>query len=626
MTNLLENLSWLPSPPENFKEQLSHASSGDDLIKLAQYALNDSQLSRLAKKLSNIAKKGGNLSNLSPLSLGILSNATTNLISPIITGSALHFGIQLEVVEGEFNQVFQEALSDKSTFNDLSLNSVLIAIDYTGLPLSPCPGDIESAKKNVEECIKYLENICNAMHAKTHAKIILQNIARPSANLFGSFESRLPGTMSWLIKHLNIRIDSLASDQISIMDIDHLSSSIGLMSWHDPTLWNIGKFPFSLKFTPIYATYICRILASELGKSRRCLILELDNTLWGGVIGDDGLEGILLGNGNATGEAFVHIQRTALELFERGVVLAVSSKNEDKNAREPFKEHPDMVLKENHIAIFQANWSDKASNIKAIAHSLSLGLDSLVFLDDNPAERMQVRRELPSVAVPELPEDPALYVQTLIAAGYFEATAFSEEDSKRAVFYQGNAKRLEILNQSSDMESYLESLEMKISFSDFNKIGRSRITQLISKSNQFNLTTKRYNDIQVEAFEKDASYFTCQVRLKDSLGDNGMISIIICKKNDESWLIDTWLMSCRVLGRSVEESVLHHIISNALDDGASKLEGLYIPSARNGIVKDHYQKLGFKQTSTTSDGGDSWELNINDYKKNQLPFLIENAL
>ena len=549
MKNLLETLSWLPSPPEDFKEKLSHASSGEDLIKLAQHSLNDSQLTRLAKKLQNIAEKDGNLSNLSPLSLGMLSNATTNLISPAITGSALSFGIQLKVVEGKFNQVFQEALSDQSTFDGLSLNSVLIAIDYKGLPLSPCPGDIESAKNNVQDCIKYLKNICNAMHAKTDAKIILQNIARPSETLFGSFESRLPGTMSWLIKQLNLEIDSLASDQISIMDIDHLSSNIGLMNWHDPTLWNIGKFPFSPKFIPIYTTYICRILASQLGKSRRCLILDLDNTLWGGVIGDDGLEGILLGNGNPTGEAFVHIQKTALELFKRGVVLAVSSKNEDKNAREPFKEHPDMILKENHIAIFQANWSDKASNIKAIANSLSLGLDSLVFLDDNPAERMQVRRELPSVAVPELPDDPALYVQTLIAAGYFEATAFSEEDSKRALFYQGNAKRLEILNQSSDMESYLESLEMKISFEDFNKIGRSRITQLISKSNQFNLTTKRYNEIQVEAFENDSSNFTCQVRLKDSLGDNGMISVIICKKNNDSWLIDTWLMSCRVLGR-----------------------------------------------------------------------------
>ena len=334
-----------------------------------------------------------------------------------------------------------------------------------------------------------------------------------------------------------------------------------------------------------------------------------------------------MGNGNPTGEAFLQIQRIALDLYERGVVLAISSKNEDKNAREPFQKHPDMILKEDHIAIFQANWSDKASNIKAIADTLSLGLDSFVFLDDNPAERMQVRRELPSVAVPELPEDPALYAQTLIAAGYFEATTFSQEDSQRALFYKGNAKRLEILNMSSDMDSYLKSLEMKINFSEFNKVGRSRITQLISKSNQFNLTTYRYDEIKVKSFEEDLSYFTCQVRLKDALGDNGMISVIICKKNEDSWLIDTWLMSCRVLGRKVEEAVLNYIASNALNEGATKLFGQYIPSSRNGIVKDHYKKLGFKKLlSSNETQKENWELNLENYMAYELPFTIEDAV
>ena len=626
MNELLENLSWLPKPPDDFNKKLSLASNADDLMLLAKFSLNDSQLNRLAKKLKSIKDNGEDLTPLIPISIGILSNASTDLISPVVIGAALSFGIQLDVFEGEFDQVIQEALSEKSSFDDLSLDSLLIAIDYRGLPLSPSPGDIKSAQKNVQDCIKYLEKISDSMYSKTGSKIILQNFARPIDMLFGSFESRLPGTMSWLVNQININMHSLANAHTSILDIDHLSSTIGLFKWHDPTLWNIGKFPFSQRYSPIYATYICRILASHLGKSRRCLILDLDNTLWGGVIGDDGIDGILLGNGNPTGEAFLNIQQMALELYERGIVLAISSKNEDKNAREPFKKHPDMILREDHIAIFQANWSDKASNIKAIANQLSLGLESLVFLDDNPAERMQVRRELPEVAVPELPDDPALYVQTLIGAGYFEATAFSEEDSQRALFYKGNAKRLEILNLSSDMDSYLESLEMKINFSKFDKVGRSRITQLISKSNQYNLTTKRHDESKVTLLEKDSKYFTCQVRLKDTLGDNGMISVIICKKNNESWLIDTWLMSCRVLGRRVEEAVLHHIISNAVADGASKLIGQYIPSPRNEIVKEHYQKLGFSRViPQIKNDIEDWELNITNYKTYDLPFMLEDA-
>jgi FkbH-like protein len=208
-----------------------------------------------------------------------------------------------------------------------------------------------------------------------------------------------------------------------------------------------------------------------------------------------------------------------------------------------------MLLKEHHIAVFQANWADKASNIKAIAQTLSLGLESIVFLDDNPAERMQVRKELPEIAVPELPMDPALYARTLIAAGYFEAITFSDEDRKRASFYNDNAKRAQILNESSDMDSYLKSLNMEITCMPFDATGRARIAQLISKSNQFNLTTKRYSELEVGELEVNSTYYTRQIRLKDTLGDNGMISVIICKKGSSIWEIDTWLMSCRVLGR-----------------------------------------------------------------------------
>ena len=594
------------------------SSNVDDLCRLAKYSLSENQLNKLFKKFQSLQKGKVNFLSLIPMTIGVISNATTKLAVPALVATALRFGIILKVVEAEFNQIAQEAFSKESVFADQNLDFVLVAIDYRGLPLLTKPGDKNLSEKNISDCFSYIKSIVDSLHAKTGARIILQNIVLPVETPFGSYDGRLPGTLFSLISDLNRKLDALITDNIFVLDINSLASNLGLINWHDPTLWNIAKLSFPLRYLPIYAEYVCRILSTSLGKSRRCLILDLDNTLWGGVIGDDGLEGILIGNGDATGEAYLNVQQTALELRKRGIVLAVSSKNEDATARKPFKEHPDMLLREEHIAVFQANWSDKASNIRAIAETLSLGLESMVFLDDNPAERMQVRRELPEVAVPELPKDPALYSRTLIAAGYFESLVFSNEDKKRAAFYQENAKRAQILNQSSDMKSYLKSLDMQINFAPFDTTGRARITQLINKSNQFNLTTKRYNELEVKNFEDNPIFYTRQIRLRDTLGDNGMISVIICKKNLEYWEIDTWLMSCRVLGREVEEAALQDIVSNAKDSGVIKLIGIYNPTVRNIIVKDHYKKLGFKKKLGKTQN-EVWELDIANYKFKQVP-------
>ena len=625
MTNPYENLSWLPKPPTDFAQRLVAASSGSQLRELAKYSVDENQLRRLSKKLQGLQDQRADLTSLVPVTIGVICNATAKLMVPTVIGTALRFGIALSVVEAEYNQIAQEAFSSDSSFSGHQLSAILVAIDYRGLPLLPTPGDLISADKNVKDCLSYIKSVIESLRNKTGAQILLQNIVPPVESLSGSYEGRLPGTLSWLCSRLNFELDTLVADDTFIVDVAGLAANVGLANWHDPTLWNMAKLPFAQQYTPIYADYVCRILAARLGKSRRCLILDLDNTLWGGVIGDDGLEGILIGNGDPTAEAHLNVQRTALELRDRGVVLAVSSKNEDLMARLPFKEHPDMLLRENHIAVFQANWSDKASNIKAIAETLSLGLESMVFLDDNPAERMLVRKELPEIAVPELPNDPALYARTLIAAGYFEAITFSEEDRKRASFYQDNAKRAQILNSSSDMDSYLKSLEMEITFTPFDATGRARIAQLISKSNQFNLTTKRYSELDVKGLEEDSTYYTRQIRLKDTLGDNGMISVIICKKDSSIWEIDTWLMSCRVLGRRVEEAALLDIANHAKEAGAVKLIGIYSPTARNIIVKDHYRKLGFTKTSRESEI-EIWELNLAQYQATQLPMTFKYAL
>ena len=618
MTNLYEELAWLLPAPTEFSEKVAAADTGRGLQELATFSLDDNKLRRLTKRLRKLQEKQVNLSPLVGVKIGILSNSTTKLAVTPLVGTALRFGLALDVVEAEFDQIAQEAFSEASSFMGHDLSAVLISIDYRGLPFVVSPGDASAALQNVQDCLAYIRSVIESVRIKSGAQILVQNFAMPAESLSGSYEGRLPGTLTWLLNRLNSELDTLASDNTFIVDIAGLAANVGLANWHDPTLWNIAKLPFAQKYLPIYADYICRILAARLGKSRRCLILDLDNTLWGGVIGDDGVDGIRIGNGDATGEAHLHVQKIALELRGRGVVLAVSSKNEDATARQPFQEHPDMLLKENHIAVFLANWSDKASNIRAIAATLSLGLDSMVFLDDNPAERLLVRRELPEVAVPELPTDPALYARTLIAAGYFEAITFSDEDRQRATFYQDNARRTQILNGASDMNAYLNSLDMEMTLAPFNSTGRTRITQLISKSNQFNLTTKRYDEIEVEQLEKDPSVFTRQIRLKDTLGDNGMISVVVCRKAADVWEIDTWLMSCRVLGRRVEEAVLHDLVTHAAQAGATRLVGRYIPSTRNVIVKDHYKKLGFQQASEI-DNIETWELDIRNYEFSSVP-------
>ena len=623
MKNIYEDLTWLPRPPEDFIKRVSEASNGSQLRELAKYALDDNQLKQLAKKVHCLQLDQTNLEPLISLSLGIISNATTQMVAPTLVGSALRFGIALTVIQSEYNQIAQIAFSPDSTFPGDSVDFILVSIDYRGLPIAPTPGDLISAERNVQECISYIKSIIEALQAKTGAKIIIQNIVSSGESIFGNYEARLPGTGTWIITQINFRINEFDAKDIFVLDLVGLASNLGIADWHDPTLWNLAKLPFAPKFNPIYSDIVCRILAAKLGRSRRCLIMDLDNTLWGGVIGDDGVNGILIGNGDPTAEAHLNIQRTARELRDRGVVLAISSKNEDATARQPFKEHPDMLLREEHIAVFQANWTDKATNIRAIAEELSLGLESMVFLDDNPAERLQVRRELPDVAVPELPEDPALYARTLIAAGYFEAITLSEEDRKRASFYEDNAKRTQILRQSSDIGAYLKSLNMEITFSPFNSLGRTRITQLISKSNQFNLTTKRYDEAEVHALEINDDYFTRQIRLKDVFGDNGMISVIICRKYLSEWEIDTWLMSCRVLGRQVELAALQDIVFNAKRNGINRIVGTYSPSPRNAIVKDHYNKLGFTKI-TNNTKIERWVLDIQNYEYLDLPMLFNN--
>jgi FkbH-like protein len=628
---LYTQLAWLPRPSEDFHAQCHglsehQGSLGLGIQALAHHALDENQLTSLAKLIAEAREQRRSLSPLVPVRLGILSNATSQLIVPALVASAARHGIALECCEANFDQTVQEALSPESTISRAQPDAVLIAVDHRGLPLRQCLGDAAAAQETVAEALGHLARIRKGVAVNSKAICIVQTVARPPETIFGNVDLAVPGTMRGLVDRVNQGIaESLSGSGDVLFDVAGIAETVGVANWHDPTLWNLAKLPFSNAFLPLYADHIGRIIAALRGKSRRCLILDLDNTVWGGVIGDDGIEGIVIGQGDPTGEAHLLVQQTALTLRERGIVLAVSSKNHDDVARIPFQKHPDMLLREQHIVVFQANWNDKAANIEAIANALSLGLDSMVLLDDNPAERALVRQLLPQVAVPELPDDPALFARTLLASGYFEAVAFSAEDLHRADFYESNARRVALRDQAGDLGSYLASLEMVMTVQPFDERGRHRIVQLINKSNQYNLTTRRYTERNVEEAQRDPDCFTLQVRLRDKFGDNGMISVVICRQVGRDWHVDTWLMSCRVLGRRVEDAILQELLLRARQRGIEAIIGTYHPTERNKLVQDHYAKLGFALLERREDGTTIWQLSVADAPIEMLPLEVRRA-
>ena len=618
VSDLYSTLAWLPAPPKAFSKECGGLAEkpgeiGSNLKSLASYSLDEDQLGRLGALATKLIRErfvsDQPMGPLTPFRLGVIGNGTLDFIIPALVASALRHGIALECIRGSYDQVLQEALSPQSTINLAKPDAVLVAVDHRGLPLSPGFGESDDAEATVAAAMQFIEAVRTGFRNNASCYCILQTLAAPPEQLFGSFDRVLPGTTRNLVSHFNRELaQSITGTPDLLLDVSGVAETVGLGHWHSPDQWNLAKLPFNNTYLPLYADHVARLLGAARGKSRRCLVLDLDNTVWGGVIGDDGVNGIQIAQGDATGEAHLSVQRLALDLRARGVVLAVSSKNNDEVARSPFREHPEMLLKESDIAVFQANWSDKATNIKAIAQELSLGLDAMVLLDDNPMERDLVRQMLPQVAVPELPQDPALFARTLAAAGYFESVSFSDEDRKRSDFYSGNARRISIQKSAGSLDDYLKSLEMEITFQPFDAKGRMRIAQLIQKSNQFNLTTRRYSEVEVETIENDPRRFTLQVRLADKFGDNGMISVIICREDTPGvWEIDTWLMSCRVLGRRVEEMVLRELVIHARMHGVERLLGRYVPTDRNGMVAGHYQKLGFSKVGEDSANGVLWE-------------------
>jgi FkbH-like protein len=626
----LTDLPWLPRLSGDFRSRLQSIAEGAgsdwgfELRTLATQFLGLNQAIAIARALDVLRTRSPSPS-LSRLRLGLVSNGTVDFLKPFLAASALRHGISLEIVAADFGQVMQEAMDPGSLINRAKPDAILLAVDHRGLPFRSGDGP-RWPPFDHQAAFDQLTAACEAFQKHSGATCLVQTLPAPPQLLFGSLDIGLAGTLRTSVARFNALLaSSIATRGEVLVDVDWLAQSVGLDNWYDDRYWYLARLPFAQRALPLYADFVARVLAAMRGKSRKCLVLDLDNTLWGGVIGDDGLDGIVLAVGDARGEAYRAVQTAAADLRKRGVILAVCSKNDDSAAREPFRSHPGMVLKEQDVAVFVANWDDKATNIERIAKRLELGLDALVLLDDNPVERALVRGALPEVAVPELGDDPSTFARVLLAAGYFESVAFTPEDLARADQYKENASRSELLEKSRNLEDFLRSLEMQIEFAPFDATGRRRIAQLINKTNQFNVTTRRYTERQVASFETSPDHYTLQVSVRDRFGDNGVIGIVICDIRPDAWQIDTWLMSCRVLNRRIEEAICNRIAADAKRAGAGSVIGVFVPTERNSIASDLFRRLGFDPFADAQ-GGTRWVLDLERFVPFDVPLAERREL
>jgi FkbH-like protein len=616
MANALD-LYWLPPEP-SFNERLKAIdpdplAAWPQLVELAGTRLDFVHAARLERLV--LARLGDNppsRCSLKPIRLAVLASSTVDHLLPSLRVAALRRGLWLTPYRVEYGQYRQELTDPCSALHGFWPNVVLFALDAAHLIGDGAIGATRAdADALVEGALDQLRTLWRQAHDSFRCQVIQQTILPIFPAVMGGAEHRLPGSPRRLAERINAGLrDAVDSEGVDLLALDAEAAAAGVDAWHDPVLWHRAKQEISPAAAPLYGDLFLRIVAARLGRSAKCLVLDLDNTLWGGVVGDDGLEGLVLGQGSALGEAYVHFQRYAKALSQRGVILAVCSKNDEAVASAPFDKHPEMVLKREDIACFLANWEDKPSNIRAIAERLNIGLDALVFADDNAFERNITRRELPMVMVPELPDDPALYARCIADAGYFEGLELTAEDRERNRLYRTEIARDSLRASSTDLAGYLRGLEMELRWRRFDKIGLPRIVQLVNKTNQFNLTTCRYTGAEILAVMDDPRAVGLQLRLRDKFGDNGMIAVLIGRASDDRSAveIDTWLMSCRVLGRGVEQATLNLMVGEAARLGARRLIGAYRPTPKNGMVREHYPKLGFEPLPAGDAGVSRWVL------------------
>lgn len=553
--------------------------------------------------------------------IAILGGYTTNNIKLILELFLLNYGIKPEFYESEYNQYYEDAIFDNPELKEFKPDIIYVCTSNHNIIQYPTMQDnADAIEEMISTEVKKYKQIWNSLKEKYNCPIIQNNFEMPYYRLLGNKDaSDIHGKVNFLTR-LNMEFYAYAqtSKDFFICDINYISADYGLKEWADPFYYHMYKYALNVNAIPYLAYNVANIIKSIFGKNKKGFVLDLDNTLWGGIIGDDGVDNIVLGPETSEGQVYSEFQRYIKEHTQLGVILNINSKNDEENALLGLT-HPDSVLKKDDIIVLKANWDSKDRNFRQIADELNLLPESLLFIDDNPAERHIVTQQLEGVVAPEIGE-VYQYIYNIDRGGYFETTSISNDDAKRNEMYKANARRAEAEASFSDYKEYLLSLDMRAVIKEFEPLYMARISQLSNKSNQFNLTTRRYTQAEIEEIANDNSYITVYGKLIDKFGDNGVVSVAIGHIVEDECQIDLWIMSCRVLKRDMEYAMMDKMIAKCVERGIYKVHGFYYPTAKNSMVKEFYSMQGFDKIAEDENGNTEWIYNIPEQyiKKNTV--------
>ena len=547
--------------------------------------------------------------------IAILGGSTTNELKLVLELFLLKEGIKPIFYETEYNKYYEEALFGKR-LEEFKPDIIYLYVNEKNIKYPSIINSNEEINEIYDMETRKIEEIWKSLNKKFSCIIIQNNFELPQYRLIGNSSNYLMGGRVNYINKLNDFISKKVNEysNLYINDLNYLSALVGLEQWYDEFLWFNYKYAISFKGIAYVAHSVASIIKSIFGKNKKVITLDLDNTLWGGVIGDDGINGIKIGSETAIGESYLDFQKYLKNLKNLGIILSINSKNDFKNVKEVLENHPSMLLKEDDFSSIRANWNLKSKNIIEIAKEINVGEDSIVFLDDNPTERELVETQVDGVSVPNIGNKSDKYIDFIDRNNYFEILSISKEDLERKSYYEGNKNRQKQEANFKNYEEFLDSLNMVAEIEKSKEVYLDRIYQLINKTYQFNLTTKRYTKVEVEKVFKNPNKILLYGRLKDKFGDNGLISVIIGEKEDKKLYIPLWIMSCRVLKREMEKAMLDKLVEIAKKMKIEILVGEYIPSSKNGMVKEHYKELGFKEICKKENETTIWELNVENYK------------
>jgi FkbH-like protein len=552
------------------------------------------------------------MAELAEARVAILGNTTLDLLAPLHVARALSSRLLIRPWVADFDTWAQELLDPEGQLASFDPQVVVLSLHLETLApaLSSRFLDLEPAAvdQEVEACVGRIAGALRAFRERSKAKVLLHSFPLPADRPLGVIDALHPRGLTSALGGLNARLASLASElgDVHLVDMDGLIARLGWGRWHDPRMHALAKVPFTPAAMHTITEAHLRYLRAFTGLVRKVLVFDLDNTLWGGIVGEDGPEGLKLG-GQYPGSAYHDLQQVILQLHRRGVVLAINSHNNEQDVAEVLGRHPGMILRPEHIAASRINWQDKAVNMLELAEELGLGVESFVFLDDNPAQCERIRQALPEILVVPQEGEPAARAAVLAGLGVFDSLGFSDEDRARGSFYRTEAQRSRLKRSAPSLDEYLRSLEMRLVIEPVSPQNIGRVADLTQRTNQFNLTTPRHSGDSLLAWLAESDREGFVFRLADRFGDYGLIGVTLCSQECETVVIDAFLMSCRVLKRSVEDAILSFLLNRAVARGASRVRGLFRPSRKNAQVADFYSRRGFQETASRIDGATAFE-------------------